>query len=115
MSDRWAFATAMALAHRKEVRSRAKRELEARARGLRKSGAQWQGMADYDRDTRKWHAEARLEEVAGMNEDLEKRVSALTGLLTHTLAVDDRLEFDALKLRPSPPAWTRSDLEQPKP
>lgn len=55
------------------------------------------------REARREHAEARAQEVEDKNEDLQARLDELQSVLTVTLAIDDRIDFDSLKAAASHP------------
>ena len=51
------------------------------------------------------YVEARVAEVEDRNAELDHRLAELAGILTHTLSIDDRIDFDGLRIQESFPAF----------
>lgn len=67
-----------------------------------------------EKDARDQYVEERVNEVEGLNSDLQERVSALKGLLAHTLQTDDSIAFASLRIADDRPAFQiPPDLRSP--
>lgn len=71
------------------------RQLERQARMARNQ--QIRDAREADRLAKQEYLEDRIAETADLNEELNETIAALNGILTHTLSVDDRIEFSSLK------------------
>ena len=92
------------------------RELDRQARAAeRYRKAQERELAAQERNAKRQHAEARAAQAEEMTEDVEAEVEALEGLLAATLAVDDYLDFDALKEEPEIPPFQPGSLAVSEP
>jgi restriction system protein len=50
-----------------------------------------------EKERKRLYVDSRAADVEDLNAELDETVAALTGILRHTLTVDDRIEFDSLK------------------
>jgi len=89
---------AQAAAHREADRSRRAYERAA---------------ASDEKERRRLYLELRAAETAAQNESLDREVGELETLLRATLAVDDHIDFEALKQRPQSRA-VRPRLARPR-
>jgi restriction system protein len=95
-------ATARAVAAAERERQRNARAQLTQARQIERH--QRMALAQQNREDRAGHKLAkeryladRLGEVDDLNAELQERLEELQGLLAHTLSVDDRIEFNALR------------------
>ncbi len=69
-----------------------------------------------DREAAIEYAEERLAEVQGQNVELADRIAELSGILKHTLSVDDSISFDSLRIADEfPKAGPPQDIKTPIP
>ncbi|MDQ3917062.1 MAG: restriction endonuclease [Acidobacteriota bacterium] len=91
--------------------ARAQRQAEANyRRQLREAERQQRNYvrlrAQQDKKARQRYLEDRIQEVEDMNAALSRRVEELCAVLSHTLAVDDTIHFDSLRIHEKFPAFT---------
>lgn len=96
-------ATARAVAAAERERQRGIKAQLTHARQIERH--QRMAIAQQNREDRAAQKEAkaqyladRIEEVDDLNAELQERLEEIQGILSHTLAVDDRIDFDALRL-----------------
>lgn len=66
------------------------------------------------REDARLYVESRADDVASLNEDVQKAVQALENLLAETLAIDDFLDLDRLKRPPEMPTFDAHGLAVPE-
>jgi restriction system protein len=118
MSRRRSYASSRAQLQRERARAY-QAEIKANAAAQREAErarvAYEKALVAQDKEAKRLYAESRVADVAAKNEALDAHVEALAGLLAATLAVDDKIEFESLKLAPTYPAWQHANLETPEP
>jgi restriction system protein len=67
-----------------------------------------------EKEAKRIHAEERQGEVDDLNGELQALVNGLETLLSHTLGVDDYLDFESLKEVPSVPEFDPGELAVPE-
>jgi restriction system protein len=112
------------------VRAQAKRERDAataqrRAQQARQKVARdaqkqererLKSQAQADKAAKQKYLESRQQEVDDLNSDLEARVQEMQGVLEHTLGVNDRIDFDSLRVTERfAPAAMPEILSRPSP
>lgn len=93
---------------REAERERAQREREYRAmvrEQERMARAAERDAVREEKERKRLYSEARAEEAEALNEELTDRVDALGQILDATLALDDHIDFEALKERPVLPMF----------
>ncbi|MCK7505054.1 MAG: hypothetical protein MZV70_13895 [Desulfobacterales bacterium] len=61
------------------------------------------------RDAKQAYIEGRIEETGELNEDLQEAIEAISGVLKHTLSVDDTIAFDSLRIHETFPNFALPD------
>lgn len=93
-------------------RQRALRRQAQEARALERS--QSLAFRNAERDARLQYVLSRENEATDANQELADRVAELEGILEHTLAIDDKIQFDQLKVYSDyPPFFPEASLRQP--
>ena len=87
---------------RRTAEASQKRDEREHVRALKNAERQ---AAAAGKEGRQRYVEARIAEVEGKNAQLNHRLAELTGILSHSLPVDDRIDFDGLRIQESPPAF----------
>lgn len=68
-----------------------------------------------EKERKRMYIEDREAEVRGKNIELERRITALEGILAATLRVDDHIDLEALKTRFQEPSFNEGRLGYPEP
>lgn len=89
-------------ARRHRAWERAQREAERQSRAS-------------ERDRARAHVESRIAETEEQNQDLEENITALGSVLAEALRVDPRLDYEALKEKPSIPRFNPGGLDVEEP
>lgn len=89
------------------------RQSERAAAQLARASAAEQKAAE--REAKRLHEEARLAEVASLNAQLAETVDEIDSILSATLAVDDFVDLEDLRVAAEHPPFGRADLEVPTP
>lgn len=82
----------------------------AQAQQARASAAEQKAA---EREAKRLHEEARLAEVASLNAQLAEKYDQIDSILSATLAVDDFVNLEQLRVVADHPPFSRSDLEFP--
>ncbi len=106
-----AAARAQATAERQYEAARRQAE-RAQAQASRASAAEQKAA---EREALRLHQEARDAEVEAMNSELATQFQDIDSILASTLEVDDFVDVEQLRKVVSHPAFTRTDLETPRP
>jgi restriction system protein len=104
---------AQARAHAAAVREaeRAQRQAERAAAAAARASAAEQTAAE--REAKRLHEASRLAEVDALNTQLAETSDELESILTATLAIDDFVDLEDLRVTASHPPFARTDLEVP--
>lgn len=100
-----------AAAQRRAEQARKQYE-RAQAQQTRASAAEQKAA---QREAKRLHEEARLAEVASLNAQLVQKYDQIESILSATLAVDDFVDLEQLRVVAEHPPFSRSDLEVPIP
>jgi len=91
----------------------ARRQSERAAAQLARASATDQKAAE--REAKRLHEEARLAEVVSLNAQLAETFDEIDSILSATLAVDDFVDLEELRVTAEHPPFARTDLEVPTP
>jgi restriction system protein len=98
----------------RDARARVAAQRRAQVEADRARRAFERAAAADQKERARLYTEARIAEVAALNERLDADVVALDGLLRDTLAVDDFLDFESLKEAAPRPQFTPGALAVPR-
>ena len=116
MARRRSFSASLVQAQRQAARAQAaqaRAHVQAQRNAERAHSAYVRASAVEERERKRLYVESRAAEVAAMSQAVEARVEVLGSILTSSLAVDDYLDFEALKEPPRLPAWPQSSVDVP--
>ena len=109
-AERAAARTAVAATRQAE---QARKQYErAQAQQARASAAERKAA---EREAKRLHEEARLAEVAALNAKLAESYDEIDSILSATLAVDDFVDLEQLRIVAEHPPFSQPDLEMPTP
>jgi restriction system protein len=118
VARRRSLASTFAQMQREAARAQAaqvRAQSAARREAERALAAFQRARAAEEKERRRLYVESRLAEVAATNDDLDRSVAGLEGLLAASLDVDHRISFPGLKKPAAQPAWLHARLEIPEP
>ena len=119
MARRTGILHAMAETQRAVERERKARErqlIQAQREADREKREKERAKRAAEKERRQIYLEIREMETVERNEDLAAGIAALEGILTHTLSIDDALNFNTLRVTPQIPPFNPGPLnviEQP--
>ena len=106
-------AAARANAAAKRQAEQAQKQSERAQAQLARASAAEQKAAE--REAKRLQEEARLAEVASLNAQLTENYDEIDSILSATLAIDDFVDLEQLRVVAEHPPFSHSDLEVPPP
>jgi restriction system protein len=92
------------------------RQANAAAREVERARKAYErSEAASEKEKRRLYQDSRAAEATLENEELQARVSRLGTILAETLAVEDHIDFEALKDQPQAPPFDADGLDVPEP